>query len=75
MDEWENPNPIMLSERVAQRSAEEQHRAAHIGPKANVPEVPLAALSSKYLPGIVWAGSARQDSLGRPPWHGIKVPA
>jgi hypothetical protein len=50
MDEWENPNPIMLSKRAAQRGAEE-HQAAHIGPKANVPEVPLLHVQS--VPGPV----------------------
>lgn len=65
MGEWENPNPIMLSERAAQRSAAQsraEHRAACIGPKANVPEVPL--LHVQCVPGsVLWAGSARQDSL------------
>lgn len=65
MDEWENPNPIILSERAAQRSAA-QSRAPSSShrPKANVPEVPL--LHVQCVPGsVMWAGSARQDSLQR----------
>jgi hypothetical protein len=80
MDEWENPNPIiMLSKRAAQRSAEE-HQAAHIGPKLVRRRYLDTTLAASYLvhiqqvPGSdVWAGSARQDSLAKLPWHKIRV--
>lgn len=73
MDEWENPNPIMLSERVAQRSAEE-HQAAHRAKSQCAGGTPCCTV--QQVPArIVWAGSARQDTLGQLPRHRIKVPA
>lgn len=54
------PNNAEREGSAAQRRPE--HRAARIGPKANVPEVPL--LHVQCVPGsVLWAGSARQDSL------------
>lgn len=64
MDEWENPNPITLSERAAQRSAAQSrapsssHRA-----KSQCAGGTLAALYSMYLVPFCGRGSARRDSL------------
>lgn len=66
MDEWENPNPIMLSERAAQRSAAQtrapsssSHRA-----KSQCAGGTLAACTvCTWFRSVLWAGSARRDSV------------
>lgn len=77
MDEWENPNPIMLSERAAQRSAAQtrapsssSHRA-----KSQCAGGTLAACTECTLVPFCGRGLLGGTLCGRVLWRGIKVSA
>lgn len=77
MDEWENPNPIMLSERAAQRSAAQSrapssssHRA-----KSQCAGGTLAACTVCTLVPFCGRGLLGRTLCGLVSWRGIKVSA
>lgn len=69
MDEWENPNPIMLSEKAAQRSAEEHTEQLTSGQKPMCRRYPCS-IYSKYLTPLCGRGLLGRTFL--PSCHGTR---